>query len=420
MIRSILILILSGLFSAAAYSQTWVQTLNGRNVWSLAQDSQENIYAGGLTGNNSRIWRSSNAGNSWDTVYTGSGQAMWDFGFDENGVIYVANYSNGLLRSSDGGQTFELIPSSVFNNKNLQGVECGSAGYVFVTSSTGFFRSTDHGQTFTETALTGLNCLPVLVDIDSSNIVYAGVTSATGGGIGFYRSADFGETFSVNLNPGKNGYNLFQKLNGDIFMITTTSPYNFDVSTDKGLTWTTVSNLSSAQRGITVSGFNHIYTAGNGGVFRSTNNGQTFENFNFTSSATPILSFVNFAVAKIAIGTTGSANGGVWLYTEGVIQNISGSVENASGYKLSQNYPNPFNPVTRIDFEIPASSGGQDKVSLKIFDVAGNEVKILVNQYKPSGKHFAVWDASDFPGGVYFYRILSGNYSETKKLILLK
>lgn len=418
--NSISVFLLIIFFPLYSYSQNWSQTLNGRNVWSLAQDRQENLYAGGLTGANSRIWRSDDGGNSWDTLYAGSGQTMWDFGFDENDVIYVANYSNGMLRSSDGGNTFLLIPSSVFNNKNLQGVECSNGGYVFVTSSTGFFRSTDHGQTFNETALTGLNCLPVLVDRDSSNIIFVGVTSASGSGIGFYRSTDFGVTFSSNLNPGKNGYNLSQKLNGDLYMITTTSPYNFDKSTDKGQTWYTVSNLPSAQRGITVSGFNTIYTAGNGGVFRSTNNGQTFENFNFTSSATPILSFVNFAVAKIAIGTTGTSAGGVWLYTEGVIQNISGSAENLNGYKLFQNYPNPFNPVTKIDYELPANSGGQVFVSLKIYDVLGNEKENLINEYKSAGRYSAVWDASEFPGGVYFYRIRSGNFSETKKLLLVK
>ncbi len=312
-----LLLILASLFfiTGATISQTWDQKLNGRGVWSLGKDNSGNVYAGGLTGNNSRIWKSTDGGDSWDTIYIGSGQTMWDFGFDLQGNMYVANYSTGMLKSTNSGLNFSLIPSSAFNNKNLQGVQCGSAGYIFATSSTGFFRSTDNGASFTETGLTGLNCLPVLVDIDNPAIVYVGVTGATA--VGFYRSTDYGQSFSTNLNPGKNGFNLVQKPNGDLYMITTTSPYNFDKSTDKGLTWTTGSNTAPSQRGITYSLSGNFYTAGNGGVFRSTNDGLTFTNFNFTTSATPILSVNYNSSLKIFAGTSGAAAGGVWRCTEG-------------------------------------------------------------------------------------------------------
>lgn len=416
MIKSISIFLMIILFPVLSFQQTWIQTLNGRNVWSLAQDHQQNIYAGGLTNSNSRIWKSTNGGYSWDTIFIGAGQTMWDFGFDASGSVYAANFSNGLLKSTNNGQNFNLIPLSVFNNKNLQGVECGSGGYVFVTTSSGFFRSTDFGHTFIETALTGLNCLPVLVDKDSSNIVYVGVSSAAGTGIGFYRSTDFGETFSINLNPGKNGYNLYQRFSGELYMITTTSPYNFDVSTNKGLTWTTTGNMPQAQRGITVSSLNNVYTSGNGGVFRTSNGGQTFENFNFTTSATPILSYTFIAIVNLAVGTSGSSTGGVWIYTEGVIQSVAVNNENASGYMLKQNYPNPFNPSTQLEFGI----SNLGSVSLKIYDVLGIEIATLVNEIKPSGNYSVEWDASDYPGGVYFYKLQAGNLTETKKMLLIK
>jgi hypothetical protein len=309
------LLILSILIPSTSFSQTWTQHINGRNVWSLAKDNNGNLYAGGLTSGNSRIWKSTDGGDSWDTIHIGAGQTMWDFAFDSQGTMYVANYSTGMLKSTNYGASFTLIPSSAFNNKNLQGVECGDNGYIYATSSTGFFRSTDNGQTFTETALTGFNCLPVLVDIDSSNIVYVGVTGATA--IGFYRSTNYGLTFSANLNPGKNGFNLVQKPNGEVYMITTTSPYNFDKTTNKGLTWTTVSNTAASQRGIAYSLTQNFYTAGNGGVFRSTDNGLTFNNFNFTVSATPVLSVNHNSTIKILTGTSGAANGGVWICTEG-------------------------------------------------------------------------------------------------------
>ncbi len=413
--------------SNVSMSQTWTQSLNGRNVWSLSKDNQGNIYAGGLTGTNSRIWKSTNGGNTWDTIYIGAGQTMWDFGFDIQGNIYVANFSNGLLKSTNNGTNFSVTPISQFNNKNLQGVECGDNGHVFVTTSSGFFRSTDSGQTFTETALTGFNCLPVLVDKDSSNIVYVGVSSASGTGIGFYRSSNSGQSFSENLNPGKNGYNLFQKPNGDLYMITTTAPYNLDLSTNKGLTWTTISNLPSAQRGITISGTNNIYTSGNGGVFRSSNNGANFVNHNFTFSATPIITSDYFAVLKILVGTTGSVNGGVWSYVDAIIQNVSGEPGNVSGYELSQNFPNPFNPVTKIRFDIPqearsetlASRSGRD-VKLLIYDALGKELMKLVEQRLSPGSYQVDFDGSNFSSGIYYYTLESGDFLQTKKMLLIK
>ncbi|MEO8666100.1 MAG: hypothetical protein ABI462_11455 [Ignavibacteria bacterium] len=312
-----LLLILASLFFiySNSYSQTWDRMLDGRGVWSLSNDRYGNIFAGGLTNAQSRVWRSANGGDSWDTVHIGSGQTMWDFGYDSQGTMYVANYSTGMLKSTDQGLTFSLIPSSVFNNKNLQGVECGNNGYIYATSNTGFFRSTNNGVTFNETALSGLNCLPLLVDIDSSNIVYVGVTGSTS--IGFYRSTDYGLTFSTNLNPGKNGFGLVQKPNGELFMITTTSPYNFSRSADKGLTWTAPSNTAASQRGIDYSLSGNFFTSGNGGVFRSTDDGLTFNNFNFTTSATPILTVNYNSNIRVFAGTSGAAAGGVWRCTEG-------------------------------------------------------------------------------------------------------
>lgn len=303
------------LTASNSFSQTWTQTLNGRSVWTLASDNKGNIFAGGLLAANSRIWKTTNAGVSWDTIHFGAGQTMWDFAFDKDEVMYTANYSTGLLKSTDYGSSFILIPSSAFNNKNVQGVECGISNHIYINTSTGFLRSTNNGNTFFETGLSGLNCLPVLVDIDSANIVYVGVTGSTN--VGFYRSTDYGLTFSSNLNPGKNGYNLIQFPNGDLYMITTTSPYNVDRSTNKGLTWTTISNTSAAQRGTSYSVSGNFFTSGNGGVFRSTNNGSSFTNLNFTLTCTPVLSVNHNSTLKLFTGVSGAVNGGVWICTEG-------------------------------------------------------------------------------------------------------
>ena len=83
---------------------------------------------------------------------------------------------------------------------------------------------------------------------------------------------------------------------------------------------------------------------------------------------------------------------------------------------MGQNYPNPFNPSTVIKWQMPESNF----VSLKIYDVLGNEIADLVNEEKPAGSYGLEFDASGLSSGTYFYRIESGNYIETKKMILLK
>jgi len=85
-------------------------------------------------------------------------------------------------------------------------------------------------------------------------------------------------------------------------------------------------------------------------------------------------------------------------------------------FKLFQNYPNPFNPTTRIEFQII----NPGFVSLKVFNVLGNVVASLVNEYRPAGKYEIEFDGSELTSGVYFYKLVVDNYVETKKMILLK
>ena len=85
-------------------------------------------------------------------------------------------------------------------------------------------------------------------------------------------------------------------------------------------------------------------------------------------------------------------------------------------YRLYQNYPNPFNPVTNFRFRV--SNFGL--VSLKVYDIMGREVAILVNEKKPPGEYLVQWNAKEFASGVYYYRIIINEFDKTRKLILLK
>jgi hypothetical protein len=85
-------------------------------------------------------------------------------------------------------------------------------------------------------------------------------------------------------------------------------------------------------------------------------------------------------------------------------------------YNLSQNYPNPFNPKTVINFQIPVSGN----VRIVIYDILGKEVKILVDQKQTAGMHNVEFDGTIFASGVYFYKITSGDFTQTKKMVLIK
>ena len=96
-------------------------------------------------------------------------------------------------------------------------------------------------------------------------------------------------------------------------------------------------------------------------------------------------------------------------------------------YVLNQNFPNPFNPSTKIKFTIPSTDdsllGGGERgglVTLKIFDVLGNEVVTLHNEQKPAGTYEVEFDGNLLASGIYFYQLKSGNFFETKKMLLLK
>ena len=88
----------------------------------------------------------------------------------------------------------------------------------------------------------------------------------------------------------------------------------------------------------------------------------------------------------------------------------------AKHFSLFQNYPNPFNPTTTISYQLSAMSF----VTLKVYDLLGQEITSLVNERKTAGKHQVVWDASMMPSGIYYYQLQAGEYQEVKKMMLMK
>ncbi|MFB3056072.1 MAG: T9SS type A sorting domain-containing protein, partial [Ignavibacteriaceae bacterium] len=100
----------------------------------------------------------------------------------------------------------------------------------------------------------------------------------------------------------------------------------------------------------------------------------------------------------------------------GVVSGIEDEFVQPDDFILFQNYPNPFNPTTKIQYAVSK----RQFISLNVYDVLGNLIVTLVNEEKPSGTYEVEFDASNLPSGVYMYRLTAGNFSSSKKLLLLK
>ena len=130
---------------------------------------------------------------------------------------------------------------------------------------------------------------------------------------------------------------------------------------------------------------------------------------------------MDFAVVNClaVLGTNlfAGTDNGVWYRPlSEMITDVKNTTRLPKNFTLYQNYPNPFNPSTKIRYSIPQFS----KVIIKVYDILGNEIKTLVNKEKPVGTYEITWNAANLPSGIYFYQLKSGNFIETKKMILLK
>jgi hypothetical protein len=114
----------------------------------------------------------------------------------------------------------------------------------------------------------------------------------------------------------------------------------------------------------------------------------------------------------------GTRDGNVACFSGGTdfVTNTENPIEIPENYYLSQNFPNPFNPTTNIGFKITTAG----LVSLKVYDILGREVTVLVNEYKQPGVFKVDFNASSLASGIYFYTLTAADFVSTKKMVLLK
>lgn len=133
------------------------------------------------------------------------------------------------------------------------------------------------------------------------------------------------------------------------------------------------------------------------------------------SPVSPSTTVTNFTVDKynnIWIST----HMGLFIYNPNGVVSIENNISKIKNFKLSPNYPNPFNPITNITFNITKSSHAR----LGIFDLNGKNVESLLNSSLSPGEYKVQWNAANYSSGVYYYRLTTENFSETKKMILIK
>ncbi len=99
-----------------------------------------------------------------------------------------------------------------------------------------------------------------------------------------------------------------------------------------------------------------------------------------------------------------------------ILTDVNDESAGVNDFSLEQNFPNPFNPSTRINYQIAKDNF----VTLKVYDIIGNEVAALVNNQQPAGKYSVDFNSANLPSGVYLYRLQAGNYIQTRKMTLIK
>jgi hypothetical protein len=129
----------------------------------------------------------------------------------------------------------------------------------------------------------------------------------------------------------------------------------------------------------------------------------------------------SFGIPSLVVVKPGYQSFGTWSI-QGSLLTITSGTEQVetdvppTAYALSQNFPNPFNPSTAIQFDIPS----EGNATLKVYDIIGQEVAVLVNDNLSAGRYRTTWDASRVASGVYFYRLQAKDFVQTRKLLLLR
>ncbi|NOS84166.1 MAG: T9SS type A sorting domain-containing protein [Ignavibacteria bacterium] len=365
-----------------------------------------NLLAGtGTWARSGKVYLSSDNGNTWNPI--SFSQIFYSLDISGNYIFAGVNHYYGLYYTTDIGSTWtQAIPLNMMSQHAKSVLANGSNVYVGGEGPGHFAVSTNYGTNWVITSL-NKNIASIL---SNGSYLYAGTS-----GEGVFVSTNNGSNWVQSSLNDKKVSSMFVK---DNKIFAGTIGNGIFTSTNNGLSWSQNSLNYQSVRDFAQSGIFLFAGTEKDGIYVTTNDGinwsQRNEGIPLTDSILSLCVFNNYIFA-------GSSDG-VWrrpLSEFTGIKNISVQIPN--DYYLDQNYPNPFNPVTKIKFDIPSSvETSRWDVLITIHDVLGKEIAILVNQQLQPGTYEADWDASAYPSGVYYYKLESGGFSETKKMVLIK
>jgi photosystem II stability/assembly factor-like uncharacterized protein len=426
----------------------WSQTglppkISGQRMAKSGTDTYMTTWGAG-------VFKSTDYGGSWFAVNRGITAAqVFDIHFDSEGVLYSASWGSGLSKSTDKGESWKMINNGV-TNADFFCIESDDNGILFAGSERGTFRSTDKGEHWS--VISSIYATRMMKDnqnriyagsygaglyritdqgdswvrldknfsngwvygmaIDSSGVIY----SSGGGDI--YKSTDDGESWTKVYQGISGTYIMRISLapNGDLYAASWTE--GILKSTDQGLTWELKNNGLPNSKVSTVSvspsGYIYIsfYKSGSPiGIYVSSDGGDNWQNITDNMEMIEVREFL-FRKNELYLATDES----VWKSNPDSLTSVTEDDIKPKEYFLSQNYPNPFNPSTTIKYSLPQTG----RVTLSIYDLLGREVVKLIDEEKPAGEYETKWNASSHPSGVYFMRMQAGEFSETRKVVLVK
>ncbi len=424
-----------GLYRSNDFGETYY-SCNGGYVTSqfyhgFANSMQDSIFClGGLQDNRSAFYQGTVA---WYKTFVGDG--MWCAINSQNQNTCYTEYTYGsMYRSLNGGVSFNSLSIPGSGNQNNY---CFSAPFICCKSNPSILyigginvsKSTNGGTSWSIVSPLSSKALSMASSSTSADTVYVGTVPVTSGPVAaIYRTTN-GSTFTsvgagqipnryptdIHVNPN-NSAEVYAVFGG----FGTGHVYK---STNAGLNWTNISgNLPDVpHQCVAVDPLytQNIYVGNDLAVYVSTNNGAQW--YEYRNGMPYALVFdLTIVYPNRHIRATTHGNG---IYERSLVQNPVGikqiGNEVPDKFALYQNYPNPFNPVTKIRFDIPSKENSSN-VKLIVYDISGRQVASLLNENKQPGTYEVDWDASNYSSGVYFYKLSAGDFTETKKAVLVK
>ena len=343
------------------------------------------------------------------------------------------DYARSIIQTTDGGYAMAGYTASFGMSLDIYIVKLDASGNLQWTRTLGgtgadycwsMIQTTDGGYTVAgHTSSFGAGNYDFYIGkLDSSGTLQW--TRTLGG-----TSADY--CWSI-IQTTDGGYSMaghtesFGAVSGNIYILKLDGSANIQWSKTIGATATDIasSNIQTTDGGYAVAGHTNSFGVGSYDIYlvKLDANGNTCGNSSSPSSISGTggttnnpTSTVNSPTPTVITPTPSIATGGthtILCYTG--IQPISNGIPDL--YKLEQNYPNTFNPSTNIRFDLPKSGS----VKLVVFDALGREVATLVNEKLAPGTYEVDWNGSGYASGVYFYKLMTGDYVDIKKMLLVK